>query len=84
MKNKKLGNKFIDKLKNKVENRYILSIIAAKRARHIQSYINAQKYMRKTKYPKPLIETNSTNPLTIAFKEIANGKISYKKPEEKK
>ena len=78
-----MGKESINKLKNKVENRYILSIIAAKRARHIKSYMNAQKYMRKTEYPKPLIETDSTNPLTIAFEEIADGKISYKKPEEK-
>jgi len=78
-----LSKNSIDKLKSKIENRYILSIIAAKRARHIKSYINSQKYMKKTKYPEPLIETDSTNPLTIAFEEIANGKISYKKPEEK-
>jgi DNA-directed RNA polymerase subunit K/omega len=42
--------------------------------------------MRTSKWPKPLLETDSKKPLTIALEEIAEGKIYYeesKKKEEK-
>lgn len=80
---RKLGKVFIDDLKNKIGNRYILTILAFKRARHIKSCINADKYMRTCKWPKPLLETDSKKPLTIALEEIAEGKIYYKESRKK-
>lgn len=74
----------INKLKNKIENRFILTVLASKRAREIRSYKNAQKYMRKCKYPEPFVLSDSTIPLTIAFEEIAEGKIFYKETKETK
>jgi DNA-directed RNA polymerase omega subunit len=79
---RKLGKVSIDELKNKIGNKYILTILASKRAKHIKSRINADKYMRICKWPKPLLETDSKKPLTIALKEIAKGKIYYKESEK--
>jgi len=78
-----LGKISIDNLKNKIGNRYILTILASKRARHIKSCINADKYMRTCKWPKPLLETDSKKPITIALEEIAEGKIYYKESKKK-
>lgn len=78
-----MGKVYIDDLKNKIGNRYILTILASKRARHIKSRINADKYMRICKWPKPLLETDSEKPLNIALEEIAEGKIYYKESKKK-
>lgn len=53
-----------DRLEENVGSRYTLVILAAKRARQLRE--GAQK----------LINTSSTNPLTIALEEIAAGKIT--------
>jgi len=55
-----------DKLEEQIKSRYTLVILAAKRAKQL-----------KEGAPK-LIETNSTNPLTIALEEIAAGKLFAK------
>ncbi len=51
------------------DSRYILVMLASKRARQI---IEGEK---------PLIETDSKKPVSIAIKEILAGKITYEKPE---
>lgn len=53
-----------DRLSEQVESRYTLVVLAAKRAKQLRDGA-----------PK-LIETTSTNPLTIALEEIAAGKVS--------
>ena len=57
-----------DKLAEMVDSRFSLVVLAAKRAKQL-----------KEGAPK-LIETNSTNPLTIALEEIAAGKVKYDVP----
>ena len=57
-----------DRLEERVESRYTLVMLAAKRAKQLREGA-----------PK-LIETTSTNPLTIALEEIAAGKITYRVP----
>ncbi|MBI2844377.1 MAG: DNA-directed RNA polymerase subunit omega [Armatimonadetes bacterium] len=57
-----------DRLEEHVESRYTLVILAAKRAKQLRDGA-----------PK-VIETTSTNPLTIALEEIAAGKITYQVP----
>jgi DNA-directed RNA polymerase subunit omega len=52
-----------DKLEDHVKSRYTLVVLAAKRAKQLRD--GAAK----------LIETTSTNPLTIALEEIAAGKV---------
>lgn len=52
------------------DSKYTLVLLAAKRAREI---INGSE---------PLIETDSSKPVTIAIEEILEGKVSYKDTKE--
>jgi len=54
-----------DKIEEQVDSKYALVILAAKRAKLLKEG------------GRPLISTDSTNPLTIALEEIANGSIKY-------
>lgn len=54
---------YADRLEDQVKSRYTLVVLAAKRAKQLRDGA-----------PK-LIETTSTNPLTIALEEIAAGKV---------
>ena len=54
-----------DLIEEKVESKYALVILAAKRAKQIKEGGRA------------LIKTDSLNPLTIALEEIASGSITY-------
>jgi DNA-directed RNA polymerase subunit omega len=53
-----------DTIEDKVKSRYSLVILAAKRAKQIKEGAPV------------LIDTLSTNPLTIALEEIAAGKVT--------
>lgn len=57
-----------DKL-NKIGSKYKLVAMAAARSKQIKAGM------------KPLIETTSTNPLTIAFEEIADGAVTAIVPD---
>ena len=52
-------------LLNKVDNRYSLVVITARRARQL---IDGER---------ALVEVDSTKPVTVAINEINEGKISY-------
>jgi DNA-directed RNA polymerase subunit omega len=60
-------------------SRYALVMIAAKRARQINSYYHSlgENTMGLEELTPPLITTRSTNLLTIAFEEIVDGKIDF-------
>ena len=63
-------------------SRYALVIVSAKRAREINSYYS-QLGEGRGEFVPPLVETGLRNkPLSIALEEIAEGKISYERPEE--
>lgn len=64
-----MGLVSIDKLAERVESRFTLVVLAARRAKQI-----------KEGAPR-LIETNSTNPLTVALEEIAAGKVMCTVPD---
>lgn len=64
-------NPSIDELSKLGDSRYTLVMLAAKRSREL------------VEGAKPLIETNSTKPVSIAIEEIIEGKITYKRPEIK-
>jgi DNA-directed RNA polymerase subunit omega len=71
----------IDDLLAQVDSKYTLVILAAKRAREINSYYN-QLGEGRAEYIPPLVETVLRNkPLTIALQEIAEGKINTERPE---
>lgn len=59
-------------------SRYALVIVAAKRARQINSYHHQLgEGMGFEEAPPPLIESRSKNYLTMSMEEIAQGKIAY-------
>lgn len=71
----------IDDLLAQVDSKYTLVILAAKRAREINSYYT-QLGEGRAEYVPPLIDTGLRNkPLTIALQEIAGGKINTERPE---
>jgi DNA-directed RNA polymerase subunit omega len=71
----------LDDLLEKVESRYALVIVAAKRARQINNYHHQLgEGMGFEEAPPPLIESRSKNYLTLSMEEIASGKITYQKP----
>lgn len=60
-------NPSLDILVNKVDSKYTLVVLAAKRAREI---MDGQQ---------PLVESKSNKPVTIALEEVAQGKISFER-----
>jgi len=54
-----------DQIDEQIDSKYALVILAAKRAKQLKEG------------SRPLIKTESTNPLTIALEEIAGGEIKY-------
>ena len=67
----------IDELLDNVDSRYALVIVAAKRARQINSYHHQLgEGMGFEVAPPPLIESRSKNYLTMALEEVSEGKIT--------
>ncbi len=67
----------IDKLLDHVDSNYASVIVAAKRARQINSYYHSLGEGTFDEFPPPMVETTSKNYLTIALEEIQAGKIKY-------
>jgi DNA-directed RNA polymerase subunit omega len=67
----------IDKLLDQVDGRYALVIAAAKRARQINNYHQQLGEGTFDDFAPPLIESRSKNYLTMAFEEVAEGKLDY-------
>src|SRR5450631_3585838 len=67
----------IDRLLEQVDSNYAGVIVAAKRARQINSYYHNLGEGTFDEFPPPMIETTSKNYLTIALEEVAAGKIKY-------
>lgn len=61
-------NPSFDHVLDKGDSRYTLVMLTAKRARSI------------VEGSKPLIDTKSNKPVTIAIEEIVEGKVKYKNP----
>jgi DNA-directed RNA polymerase subunit omega len=73
----------IDDLLAHVDSKYSLVILAAKRAREINSYYS-QLGEGRGEFVPPLVETGGlrNKPLSLALEEIAQGKISADQPDE--
>ena len=67
----------IDRLLEQVDSNYAGVIVAAKRARQINSYYHNLGEGTFDEFPPPMIETASKNYLTIALEEVAAGKMKY-------
>jgi DNA-directed RNA polymerase subunit omega len=70
----------IDQLLKQVDSKYALVIIAAKRARQINSYHHQLGEGTFDDYAPPLVESRSKNYLTMALEEVAQGKIDWEVP----
>ena len=68
----------IDKLLDHVDSDYASVLVAAKRARQINSYYHNLGEGTFDEYPPPMVDTSSKNYLKIALDEIAAGKIGYR------
>ena len=67
----------VDKLLKEVPSKYALVIIAAKRARQINSYHHQLGEGTFDDYAPPMVESRSKNYLTMALEEVAQGKIHW-------
>ncbi len=56
---------------------YAAVVVAAKRARQINSYYHTLGEGTFEEYTPPMVETESGNYLTIALEEVAQGKLKY-------
>ena len=67
----------IDELLEQADSNYASVIIAAKRARQINSYYHNLGEGTFDEFPPPMVESPSKNYLTIALEEVAAGKVKY-------
>src|SRR6185436_13230468 len=67
----------IDRLLENVDSNYASVLVAAKRARQINSYYHNLGEGTFDEFPPPMVESGSKNYLTIALEEVAAGKIKY-------
>jgi DNA-directed RNA polymerase omega subunit len=70
----------IEELLDKVDSKFTLVVLAAKRARQVNSYFG---HLGEGGYnfPPPQVPSLSAKPLTIAFGEIAAGKATFVRKE---
>jgi DNA-directed RNA polymerase subunit omega len=68
----------VDRLLENVDSPYASVIVAAKRARQINSYYHNLGEGTFEEFPPPMVDTGSKNYLTIALEEVASGKINYR------
>ena len=67
----------VDELLERTDTHYAAVLVAAKRARQLNSYYRALGEGSYEEYTPPMVDTNTTNYLTIALEELAAGKIAY-------
>ena len=71
----------IEDLLDKVDSKFTLVALAAKRGRQINSYFNQLGEGLGAIVP-PQVTSVSRKPLSIALEEIAAGKITFVRPED--
>jgi DNA-directed RNA polymerase subunit omega len=67
----------VDKLLDRTDSHYAAVVVAAKRARQLNSYYRALGEGTYEEFTPPMVETQSGNYLTIALEELAAGKLQY-------
>jgi DNA-directed RNA polymerase subunit omega len=68
----------LDSLLEEADSHYACVVMAAKRARQINSYYQNLGEGTFDEYPPPMVETGSKNHLRIALEEIAAGKHRHR------
>jgi DNA-directed RNA polymerase subunit omega len=71
----------IEQLMEKVDSKFTLVMLAARRARQINSYYSQLGEGLGSIVP-PQVTSLSRKPLSIALEEIAAGKITYSRPDD--
>jgi len=67
----------LDTLLERVDSHYACVLVAAKRARQINSYYHNLGEGTFDEFPPPMVDSHSKNYLTIALEEVAAGKVKY-------
>ena len=75
-----LMHPLLEHLTDRVDSKFTLVALAAKRARQINSYFNQLGEGLGTIVP-PQVTSLSRKPLSISLEEIEAGKIVYERPE---
>jgi len=75
-----LMHPLLENLTDRVDSKFTLVALAAKRARQINSYFNQLGEGLGTIVP-PQVTSLSRKPLSISLEEIEVGKIVYERPE---
>jgi DNA-directed RNA polymerase subunit omega len=75
-----LMHPLLEHLTDRVDSKFTLVSLAAKRARQINSYFNQLGEGLGTIVP-PQVTSLSRKPLSISLEEIEAGKIVYERPE---
>jgi DNA-directed RNA polymerase subunit omega len=75
-----LMHPLLENLTDRVDSKFTLVSLAAKRARQINSYFNQLGEGLGTIVP-PQVTSLSRKPLSISMEEIEAGKIVYERPE---
>lgn len=72
----------IDQLLERVDSKYTLVVLAARRAREINSYYS-QLGEGRGEFVPPLVESGGlrNKPLSIALEEIAEDKVTFQRDE---
>jgi DNA-directed RNA polymerase subunit omega len=70
----------IEGLLDKVDSKFTLVALAARRARQVNSYYNSLGEGLGVVVP-PQVASPSGKPLSIAFEEVAEGKATYTRPD---
>ena len=68
----------LDNLLEQVDSHYACVLVAAKRARQINSYYHNLGEGTFDEYPPPMVDTGSKNYLKISLEELAAGKLKYR------
>lgn len=68
----------VDTLMARTDSHYAAVIVAAKRARQLNSYYRALGEGSYEEYTPPMVQTDSGNYLTIALTELSDGKLEYR------
>jgi DNA-directed RNA polymerase subunit omega len=68
----------VDKLMHRTDgSKYAAVVVAAKRARQLNSYYRALGEGTYEEHTPPMVETDTGNYLTIALEELAQDKIKF-------
>ena len=67
----------VDKLLDQTDSHYAAVLVAAKRARQLNSYYRALGEGSYEEFTPPMVETKTGNYLTISLEELAEGKLKY-------